>query len=177
MKHATLLTWIGAAGIGLTLSGVSPAQQAAKEADALPYNEVKTSSEGVRYLMGGVGTEAQERFKQRADDFNLMLVFTLNEGNYIADVNVELQDAKGRTLVQDTADGPYFLAQVPPGRYTVSATYDGKTVKRNVQVGSRGARTAYLRWPSNPETDFIPGTRTAGSPAEGSAVGAGGQTR
>lgn len=124
-------------------------------ADGLPYNEIKKSPEGVKYLMGGIGLEAQERFNARTDDFNLKLVFTLEQGAYIADVGVTVKDAQGRTVVEDVADGPYFMAQLPPGRYTIEARYGGKTVTRNLQVGKDGTRVAYLRWPRNPETDVI----------------------
>ncbi|MGQ0750296.1 MAG: carboxypeptidase-like regulatory domain-containing protein, partial [Betaproteobacteria bacterium] len=82
-------------------------------------------------------------------------VFTLEQGNYIADVGVSVKDAQGRTVIEDVADGPYFMAQLPPGRYTVEARYGGKTVTRNLQLGGQGTRVAYLRWPSNPETDFV----------------------
>jgi hypothetical protein len=123
--------------------------------DGLPYNDIERTSDGIEYVTGGIGVEAQERFSELAKDrFNLKLVFTLNEGNYIADVNVAVKDARGGTVVEEMADGPYFLAKIPRGRYTVTATYDGKTVTRTMQVGD-GLRTAYLRWPSNPATDFV----------------------
>lgn len=28
-------------------------------------------------------------------------------------------------------------------------------MSRTIRVGDKGLRTAYMRWPSNPETDFI----------------------
>jgi hypothetical protein len=169
MRLGTLAV-VTAAVLGMTSSAVVMAQTADKGgrhaaaqdasmsermSDGLPYNNIEVSPEGVQYLAGGVGIEAQERFKTRADDFNLKLVFTLDEGAYIADVAVAVKDAKGRTMVEDVADGPFFLTKLPPGRYTVEARYDGKTVTRNVHVTDRSTRTAYLRWPSNPETDFI----------------------
>lgn len=126
-----------------------------EDADGLPYNEIERTDDGIEYVAGGIGVEAQERFNRVARErFNLKLVFSLNEGNYIADVNVAVKDSRGRTVVEEMADGPYLLAKIPPGRYTVTATYDGKTVTRTMQVGDR-LRTAYLRWPSNPATDFL----------------------
>ncbi len=86
---------------------------------------------------------------------NLKLVFTLNEGNYVAGVNVGVTDGKGMTVVEDVADGPFFMAKLPAGNYTVTATYEGKTVTRKVQVGSRGMRTENFHWPSNPQTDNV----------------------
>lgn len=35
----------------------------------------------------------------------------------------------------------------------VEATYEGKRQSRKIKLGDR-LHTEYLRWPSNPETDF-----------------------
>ncbi len=120
---------------------------------ALTGHAAEVAKDGVNYTSGGIGINSQERLNARASEFNLKLVFTLNEGNYIADVNVMLTDAKGRKVVEHTADGPFFMARLPAGQYNVAATYDGKTVTRKISVGGSGLRTEYFRWPSNPATD------------------------
>jgi hypothetical protein len=129
--------------VGAILSmGIAVAGQAAEVA-----------KDGVNYTSGGIGIDSQERLNARAREFNLKLIFTLNEGNYIADVGVILSDAKGRKVVEHTADGPFFMARLPAGQYNVAATYEGKTVTRKISVGGAGLRTEYFRWPSNPATD------------------------
>jgi hypothetical protein len=129
--------------VGAILSmGIAVAGQAAEVA-----------KDGVNYTSGGIGIDSQERLNARAREFNLKLIFTLNEGNYIADVGVILSDAKGRKVVEHTADGPFFMARLPAGQYNVAATYEGKTVTRKISVGGGGLRTEYFRWPSNPATD------------------------
>ena len=120
---------------------------------ALTGHAAEVAKDGVTYTSGGIGINSQERLNARASEFNLKLVFTLNEGNYIADVNVILTDSKGRRVVEHTADGPFFMARLPAGQYNVAATYDGKTVTRKISVGRSGLRTEYFRWPSNPATD------------------------
>lgn len=110
---------------------------------------------GIAYVSGGIGADAEEKLRAQRSEYNLMLVFTLNEGNYLADVKVTLADARGSTLVEHVADGPYFLAKLPPGQYSVTAIYEGKAQTRRVSVGSKGLTTAHLRWPSNPATDFV----------------------
>lgn len=109
---------------------------------------------GISYMSGGIGVTEQEYMVERQDEFNLKLVFTLNEGNYVADVKVQLKDHAGKVLLEHSAPGPFFMAKLPTGRYTVSATYEGKTVEREVQVGENRLRTEYLRWPANPKTDL-----------------------
>lgn len=108
---------------------------------------------GVSYLSGGIGENAQAELTAREKEFNLKLVFTLVEGNYLADVGVRITDAGGKTVIEQIAGGPFFLAKLPAGTYTLTASYNDKTQTRKVKVGS-GLRTEYLRWPSNPQTDF-----------------------
>lgn len=152
MKASRHIAWMSAALVAATWSGAVQAQSASTGATRVEPSSIEKTRDGIEYLSGGVGTDAQDRINERAKDFNLKLVFTLNEGNYIADVGVAVKDARGRTVVEDTADGPFFLVKLPAGQYTVAATYEGRTVTRKLQVG-KGLRTEYLRWPSNPETD------------------------
>jgi hypothetical protein len=152
MKPFRHIGWIGAALLAASWSASLYAQSASTGATRVEPSHVEKTREGIEYLSGGVGVNAQDAINARAKDFNLKLVFTLNEGNYIADVGVALKDARGRTVVEHTVDGPFFLAKLPAGQYTVAATYEGRTLTRKLQVG-KGLRTEYLRWPSNPETD------------------------
>jgi hypothetical protein len=65
-----------------------------------------------------------------------------------------LTGAKGRKIVERVADGPFFMARLPDGQYTVAATYRGKTVTRTVAVSEKRLHTEYLRWPADPKTDL-----------------------
>jgi hypothetical protein len=113
------------------------------------------------YISGGVGDPDVARLKSQERDYELKLVFTLNEGNYVADVALSLRDAKGNHVIDTVSDGPIFMAKLPPGGYTVSATYEGRTITRKIGVPARGLRTEYLRWPANPATDFAMARSTA----------------
>lgn len=105
----------------------------------------------IAYLSGGIGETEQEQLRAREKEFNLKLVFSLVQGNYVADVDVVVSDAKGRKLVEHLAEGPFFMVKLPAGQYTVAATYEGKTVTRKVKVAAGGLRTEYLRWPAGPD--------------------------
>ena len=105
------------------------------------------------FVSGGVGISSQEELKSREREFNLKLVFTLTEGNYVADVDVVIRDASGRTVIAHGAPGPLLMARLPRGTYTVDATYEGRMQSRKVSIGG-GLVTAQFRWPSNPQTDF-----------------------
>lgn len=122
-------------------------------AGAVPVQAAQTKSGAdVAHISGGTGDASHESLKAREKEFNLKLVFTLVEGNYIADVNVAVKDAAGKSVLEATADGPIFMARLPAGLYTVGATYDGVAQTRKVKVSDR-LRTEYLRWPSKPGID------------------------
>ncbi len=52
------------------------------------------------------------------------------------------------------ADGPFFMAKLPAGTYSVNAVYEGKSQASKVTLRDGRLRTEYLRWPSNPKQDL-----------------------
>ncbi len=117
--------------------------------------EQPRTGSGATYISGGVGLDSVERLNSQSKDFNLKLVFTLNEGNYLASVPVTVTDARGTKVIDAVSDGPLFMAKLPAGSYTVAATNDGKTQTRKVTVG-QGLQTTYLRWPAAATDNPLP---------------------
>lgn len=115
-------------------------------ADSVDSEAIARSADGVPYVSGGIGTESIDRLNSLARDFNLKLVFALSAGDYVSDVGVSIANAKGKTLLEATSEGPWFYTRLPAGNYQVSATLNGKTVKRQVAVGSSKLRTVDFRW-------------------------------
>lgn len=103
---------------------------------------------GVSYVSGGVGTDSIDRLRSLSGDFNLKLVFAMNSGDYVSGVGVAIADAAGKTLLDTTSEGPWFLARLPAGNYQIVATFGGKAVKRQIAVGAAKLRTVDFRWPS-----------------------------
>jgi hypothetical protein len=139
------MQWMGRCTmVGLALVLLQPVPGAAQE--AVERGEVS-------YVSGGVGADSREQLAATLDRFNLKLVFTLQEGNYVADVEVTVRDAQGRSVIEHTADGPYLLARLPAGTYEVRAVYEDEAQTHKVTVNRR-LTTAYLRWASDPERDL-----------------------
>jgi hypothetical protein len=107
----------------------------------------------VAVLTGGVGESEQQALVAREREFNLKLVFSLVQGNYVADTNVAISDSRGRKVIERDDVGPFLLARLPAGEYDVEATRGGTTVSRKVKIASDRLRTEHLRWPANLEQD------------------------
>jgi hypothetical protein len=107
---------------------------------------------GIAYVNGGVGEEEQAAMKARRADYNLLLTFaTKQSGAYRSDVQLDITDAKGASLVTAANTGPMFFARLPPGTYRISAAAEGKTFKRTVKVGN-APREIVLHWENdNPD--------------------------
>ena len=103
------------------------------------------SANGIKYLNGGAGEEARAAIDAHGGEFPLRLVFSVASGAYTVADHVEVSGAKGRVFAIDDA-GPMLLVQLPPGDYTVAASYGGKTERRRVRVG-RDVTTVNWRWP------------------------------
>jgi hypothetical protein len=123
-------------------------------------------------VSGGVSLNARDNLRAKAPEHNVKLVFALNTGNYVSDVQVKVADASGRTVIDDTSNGPWLMAKLPPGSYTATATYNGAAMTQRFSVGKSGVRTATFRWPASVETQ---GTGAAASDAGGQILGTGPQ--
>jgi hypothetical protein len=99
------------------------------------------SDQGIRYVSGGIGLSERDELRALSDQFNLQLMFAMHgSGNYLADVQVRILDARGAPVLNATSQGPYFMAQLPPGSYTVEADMFGQTQRQTVRVGPRQSR-------------------------------------
>jgi len=103
---------------------------------------------GTPLLTGGVSEEERDAMRGEAGQYNIWLAFVERDtGNYVTGVKVSVIDDKGNAVVDTVADGPWLLAQVPPGRYTVR-TSDGQ--EQGITAGSGARAMTILRLPHQP---------------------------
>jgi hypothetical protein len=108
---------------------------------------------GISYLTGGVGQEEQAAMRALRADNNLQLTFaTQKTGAYRSDVQLDIADAKGATLLSASNVGPLFYAKLPPGTYRISASAEGKTFKRTVKLGN-APKELTLHWENDTPDD------------------------
>ncbi|HEY7944417.1 MAG: carboxypeptidase regulatory-like domain-containing protein [Burkholderiales bacterium] len=104
----------------------------------------------VTYISGGIGKDQSTQMLRDASTFPLTLEFVQGGNNqhglYLADVQVQISDAAGKQMLNSRADGPFLLARLPDGRYTVSAEHAGRTETRSVQVAQNKHRMIVFNW-------------------------------
>jgi hypothetical protein len=116
--------------------GVS-AQTAAKSA----------AGSDVQFLSGGVGEGERAKLEEQARGHNLKLVFTMSTGSYLAEIPFQISRG-GKTIVEETARGPWAFVKLPAGAYSVTANFDGKTLTKQVSVPKSGQKRLAFVWPA-----------------------------
>ena len=108
-------------------------------------------SGAVEYLSGGIGLEESTAIKGASRHWPLSLVFSVQaagKAEFASDVKLEIHDAKGAPVLETTASGPFLLAKLPPGSYSLRATLVGKTLERKVQIKAGSSARVELVWPA-----------------------------
>lgn len=108
---------------------------------ALTYN-------GITYFSGGLGIEQREHLmKTVAHDYNLKIVLTSDEGNYVGDIRVQIVDDNGAEVMDAISEGPWFFTRLGQGDYEVRASGYGRTFSESVQVPESGLTTVlFNQW-------------------------------
>lgn len=128
----------------LALTGATIAVAEPMSADLLPSPPPPVQQDGaVSVLNGGVGEDEVRWFKAQSPRYPLQVVISGRGGEYgVADM---LRVLRGDEVVASVPDaGPWVMLDLPPGRYTVEATFDGRSERRSVQVHGKGVQR--LNW-------------------------------
>ena len=146
MKHRLqgVATIAAAYALGASVACAAPGT-AASPTEATPSPQ---RSGGVTWLTGGVTLEERDAIREQASDYNLWIWLARSgSGYFLADVRVSVEDADGHPVLDTVTDGPWLLARVPPGRYTIRTDQGGAPTA--VTVGPSGQAVAVLRFPGD----------------------------
>ncbi len=105
----------------------------------------------VTYVMGGVGLPEADALRHAARHYPLELEFLLKakpKDEYLSAVKVRIHDAHDKQVLDVTADGPFLLARMPPGKYVISAEHAGKIERRNIELTAKEHRRVVFEWQS-----------------------------
>ena len=96
--------------------------------------QAQEAQQGIAYVTGGVGVDEREALRPLRDEFSVKLRFAVQDGAYLADVKVQIQDANGKSVLASTSSGPWFMVDLEPGTYTVLASDANEKLEKQVQV-------------------------------------------
>lgn len=103
-----------------------------------------------RVISGGVGESELQALREAEPGHNLKLVFTLEGGQHVAGVDVEISGTGSGQVLRHRAPGPWLLACLPVGIHTVTVEYEGLRQSRQLTMG-KALLTAYFRWAAGPD--------------------------
>lgn len=116
---------------------------------AVPAHAAEQSGR-IDYVSGGVSLPARDALLAQARDqrYNLHLEFVAAPaGEYLADVQVTITDARGSQILSTRTEGPWLFARVPPGSYKVTARYGDTSRTQALGVGE-GRHRIVMRFPA-----------------------------
>jgi hypothetical protein len=99
---------------------------------------------GIAYISGGRGTEELHALEAAGGKYNLKLTLAAPNGEFIVPDTLKIADQAGKVLVETRPQGPLFLARLPAGAYSVTASSGGKDVTRAVTVPGQGQEALNL---------------------------------
>lgn len=132
------------------LIGLATAFSTLSLAEANPSLPPVKSQGQTQFISGGIGKDESEAILQARRSWSLMLELTRSvdaRAEYISDVQVTIKDGQGNTVLDTTADGPYLLANLLPGKYSIEATYKSVTLHRSLSLEKEPGKKITLIWP------------------------------
>ncbi|SFU54439.1 collagen-binding protein [Nitrosospira multiformis] len=126
--------------------------QAGSDSSSTPAALPPVQSQGqTEYLTGGIGADESEAILKEARTWPLVLQLVQNgptRAAYISDVRVTIKDGSGTMILDTVTEGPFLLVRLVPGKYSIDASYESKTLHRDVSIGKGGSNKIMLLWPA-----------------------------
>jgi len=146
MKHSRLIS------LGIAVTGFALAVPATSTTMKTTMSQLPPAEHvgPVTYVSGRADAKQAEAMRHATASYPLELDFLWGRGakeTQIANVEWSLHNAAGDTLIYAHSTGPMVLASLPDGHYTVTATYDGRALTRDVSVQKGRHDRVVLEWP------------------------------
>jgi hypothetical protein len=118
--------------------------------ETTPLPQVQSQGQA-EFITGGVGKDESEAIAKAAGTWPLMLELSQSavpRAEFISDVRITIKDKSGNTVLDMTSEGPYVLVKLPAEKYSLDATYESKTLHRNVSLQKGRSVRLSLIWPA-----------------------------
>jgi len=139
MMHSAVALLLGVASVGAAAQVMQPFDRTAPSmSQVLPVERTQGS---VSYITGGVTIDERDSLRQMERQYPLTIELAspgawAGHDPYQAEVRVDIRDQQGARVLQTMTDGPFLLAALPPGRYTVTAEVNGRQLQRTLDIGN-----------------------------------------
>jgi len=114
---------------------------------------------GITYVTGGIGLEEREALEAQSGQYNLKILNSGLQGHFVGEAMLSIRSSNG-TEVLNVMSGPEFYANLPAGRYSITATHNGEPKSRQVTIGKSQTRIGFA-WAA-PIEDTITDSHRAG---------------
>jgi len=110
------------------------------------------SMNGIRFITGGIGSDVSKAMQAEAKQWPLLLEFSQADGQakpaWVSGVKVIISDAKNAPLLDTVCDGPLMLVKLPPGSYSIKASYNGVAQNRTLVIAKDVPQRIVVTWKS-----------------------------
>ena len=101
-------------------------------------------ADGVTYACTGI---AGERANPRWNVYPAKIEVDEHDGAYLGNEKLTVDDAAGKTVLSTTCTGPWLVAKLAPGRYTVEAKVGTYQQGARLDVPAKGQAALILSFP------------------------------
>jgi len=99
-----------------------------------------------RMLSTGIGIDQRQ---ETHDDFNVKLVFFVDNSELLANMTVEIVDARRRLIVNTVSYGPWLFLDLPEGQYfLIASRQNGDTQSTSFRAHSNTQTEVALMFPA-----------------------------
>lgn len=99
---------------------------------------VVQKNDGISYITGGVGDEEMAEIIAQEPNFNVHVLLSSDQGEYMGDVAVRFLDKKNVEVLRVMGAGPFVYANLPSGSYTVEAASNSGVIQsKKINVSAK----------------------------------------
>lgn len=101
------------------------------------------------FISGGIGKDQRAAIEHAASRYPLELEFVKGAKaprEYLGGVQVDIKGHTGESVLSTVSDGPFLLAKLPDGKYSVHATNAGSTETRDVMIAGGKHQRVLFDW-------------------------------
>jgi hypothetical protein len=104
--------------------------------DVAKQNTISAPQAELPWMSGGIGDEARDEMRKAAAAYSVHLVFSDQQGAYLAGIPFTVSKLNGRELYSGVSAGPLLYLKLPPGSYQIAAQFDGTWHNKRIQAGT-----------------------------------------